>query len=327
MTNSGARICIIGAGQLGSRHLQALHAVKQPLNIHVIDPSAQSLAVAKERFDSLGEPGVKKTVTYGHAIESVAGPIDVGIIATSSNVRRKVVEKLLAATPVKALILEKLLFQHEEDYPAVASLLKSNDVRAWINCSMRTMPFYAGLKEKFKGQRVHFEANGSQFGLVTNAIHFLDYIYYLTGCDAFTLDTSLLDPTPIPSKRTGFLELNGTLRAAFADGSTASFTCYPAGTAPILFGLFGETYRSLSRDTERKAWVASAAEQWAWQEIEADIPFQSTMTTAVIENILRDGTCPLVPYDDSVRIHLPLLNGLRDFLNGHGQKTDHYPFT
>ena len=45
-----ALIKIVGAGQLGSRHLQALQSIRTPLDIHVIDPSPESLKVAEERF-------------------------------------------------------------------------------------------------------------------------------------------------------------------------------------------------------------------------------------------------------------------------------------
>ena len=42
------RIFIIGAGQLGSRHLQALKSSSNSLNIFIVDPSLESLNIAKE---------------------------------------------------------------------------------------------------------------------------------------------------------------------------------------------------------------------------------------------------------------------------------------
>ena len=47
------KVFIIGAGQLGSRHLQALKYVKEALDISVIDPREESLSTAKERYASL----------------------------------------------------------------------------------------------------------------------------------------------------------------------------------------------------------------------------------------------------------------------------------
>ena len=47
------RIFIIGSGQLGSRHLQALKNIDEELDIYVIDPSNKSLDVAKNRYESI----------------------------------------------------------------------------------------------------------------------------------------------------------------------------------------------------------------------------------------------------------------------------------
>jgi predicted dehydrogenase len=46
-------IVIIGAGQLGSRHLQALRLIDEPIRIQVVDPSHESLKVAEERFNQV----------------------------------------------------------------------------------------------------------------------------------------------------------------------------------------------------------------------------------------------------------------------------------
>ncbi len=51
-------VAIIGAGQLGSRHLQGLKLSSSPLSITVMDSNDESLRVAKERYDvvSLMQP-------------------------------------------------------------------------------------------------------------------------------------------------------------------------------------------------------------------------------------------------------------------------------
>ena len=56
-THSMNNICIIGAGQLGSRHLQALKMVLQPLLITVVDPSSESLKMAEERYQAAAGSG------------------------------------------------------------------------------------------------------------------------------------------------------------------------------------------------------------------------------------------------------------------------------
>ena len=49
MTVLRPHIAIIGAGQIGSRHLQGLTKIKQSINITVIDPNPAALKMAKKR--------------------------------------------------------------------------------------------------------------------------------------------------------------------------------------------------------------------------------------------------------------------------------------
>ena len=42
-------ILIVGAGEIGSRHLQGIAAVKEKLSISVIDPSIDSLNLSKKK--------------------------------------------------------------------------------------------------------------------------------------------------------------------------------------------------------------------------------------------------------------------------------------
>ena len=44
-------IAIIGAGQLGSRHLQGLKKAQLPMNIFVLDASEESLTICEQRYN------------------------------------------------------------------------------------------------------------------------------------------------------------------------------------------------------------------------------------------------------------------------------------
>jgi len=318
------RVKVSGAGQLGSRHLQALQAIQSPLEIYVIDPSSQSLAVAKERFEAVSQ-GVAHIARFEQQA-LVTGLTDVAIVATSASVRRKAIEELLKSSDIKYLVLEKLLFDEPEDYPAVADLLKKKAVQAWVNCPMRVMPVYQEIKRQLGGKPINYRVSGSQFGLVTNAIHYLDHVCDLTGCSEFVLDTSALIQSPISSKRPGFLELNGTLTARFADGSSCEITCYPQGSAPVVVEIFSEAHRFIVRESDGILWSSDAANNWTWKEEQCSIPYQSQITTGMVQSLLKEGTCGFTPYDVASRMHLALLEPLGKFL---GKKTGvaSFPFT
>lgn len=320
-------LCIIGAGQLGSRHLQALKMVLQPLHITIVDPSEESLKRAEERYQ-LATGSAHHQLRYVKTLGDTAQSFDLVIIATTSNYRREVVEKLFETCSVKSMILEKILFQRYEDYQKVEQLLEKNHCQAWVNCSMRAMTFYAELPKKIQSGPLTYLVTGSQYGLITNIIHYIDHIAYLTGCYDYEVITGALDPTPIDSKRPGFLELNGTLSVHFKDGSHGTFTCFPDGEIPFLVEIHAKEYRCIVRENERKAWESSQKNNWQWQEVNAEIPFQSQMTATLTENILKTGACPLIPYKKAAQLHLTLLEALRAFLNtSSGKKFDYYPFT
>ena len=108
-------VFIIGAGQLGSRHLQALKSAQNSLNIYVIDPNLESLDIAKERYESI--PSINRNkVSYCKSLNNVncKEKIDIVIIATSSNIRKDVTFDLLNKFEVKTIIFEKILFQKEK---------------------------------------------------------------------------------------------------------------------------------------------------------------------------------------------------------------------
>lgn len=321
-------VCVIGAGQLGSRHLQALKGVSLPLNIIVVDPFPQSYSMAKERYDSIEKGKYDHEISFYSSVVELPKYIDLAIVATNSDVRAHVINQTLKISKVENLILEKLLFQKKRDYDTVGELLQKNKTNTWVNMSMRTMPFYQGLQKDFINSSITYLVTGSQYGLITNAIHYADHIAFLTGSHDFTVNTDYLDPKPIPSKRKGFLELNGTFVVRFKNGSHGNFVCYPAGDSPVVVEVYDDKNRYISKESERKAWHASARKKWQWQEIDTEIPFQSQMTIKLVESILKKGTCLLATYEQSAKTHLALLEPLRKFLNTHSHKKySYYPFT
>ncbi len=317
----------MGAGSIGSRHLQALRSVKEPLRITVIDPSESSLETAKVRFEQAAPASHHHEILFTTAIPEVLGNIDIAIVATRSDMRRKAVETLLQKCSIRYMLLEKLLFNRLEDFEAVGTLLEKHSVKAWVNCTMRVIPFYREMRQDAPLKPIVYQVGSGETGLVTSIVHFLDHMAYLTGTLKYMPDVSLVNPKPIESKRAGFLELIGTIQAVFSDGSVGIFTRHPSGTEPSLISITNEDVAYIVRETEEKTWVSKKTDGWEWHEEISPVPLQSVMTTWLVEEILSTGTCPLVSYQDSAKIHVPILEALRKFLNEHGNSYDYYPFT
>ena len=200
-------------------------------------------------------------------------------------------------------------------------------IKAWVNCPMRIRPVYVKIKEKLSHQKISFRITGGQWGLITNAIHYLDFVSYLTGETDFTVDTSRLDKKIWPAKRKGFFELNGTLSADFLNGSHCELIEYSSGNAPWLIEIFNQDQRYLIQGLDR-IWNSNAQDRWQWKGQAFKTPLISETTTTVTEDIIKKGRCALTPYPESAKIHLALLEPLRLFLNKNsGKKYDYFPFT
>lgn len=319
-------ILLIGAGNIGSRHLQGLAKVKIPINIEVVDPSVDSLKVSEERFKQI--PTFKNhNIRFYQNLDPISKDIDLAIIATSSNIRRNVTENLLAKAVVKNIIFEKLLFQKKVDYYYIEKLLKDKKINAWVNCSMRVTPFYQNLKKNFNGRRIVYLLTGTRFGIATQAIHFIDHMAYLLDNYDFEIDTSQLDRKPLSSKRAGFLELTGTLKIAFENGSIGIFSDFAEGDAPIVARVISDNFQAIANESTRETFI-SKSPNWKTLPSKDALSFQSDLTNMVTEQILKNGNCTLPTYSQSKIIHLKLLESLRKFLNKNSKKKyDYYPFT
>ena len=308
-------IAIIGAGQIGSRHLQALSQLNRITDIQIVDPNYKSLERARERFLQVQESKYVQKVEYLNNIKDLSNNLELVIVATNSDVRREVIEKLLLLKKVRYVILEKVLFQKIKDFAIVNNLLEQNNVKAWVNCSFRTIYFYKQLRTKFKkAKRVDYRVSSSNLGIGCNSIHYLDLFTFLTGQNIFTLFSDQLDSKIIKSKRPGFIEFTGTLYGKSLEGSNIAITSYLKGDAPLIISISSEIINCLIREDEGKAWISEKANNWAWEEISFTIPYQSQRTNLVVQDILDTGKCDLTKYEESWKIHIPLLKSLIFYL-------------
>lgn len=299
------QIALVGAGQLGSRHLQALALLDRRAIITLVDPSAASLATAKERFGQFAQQQVEARFTQ--RFEDLPEVLDAAVVATGADVRRNAIERLLARSRVGVALLEKVLFQRIEDYGAIGKLLEKSGTRAWVNCAQRLWPFFRDLRPRTLGRsNVHISATGAQWGLGCNAIHNLDLLRFLTGSADCRVESGL-DAGSVPSKRAGFIEFTGTLYAFGERGNRVVQTSYRDGDAPFAFEVQGEDFHALWRVVDGAMRMADAAGGWKWREMESRAPLQSQLTHLVLAEMLDHGRSVLPTYAESAALHLSML--------------------
>ncbi len=314
-------VAIIGAGQLGSRHLQGLKTAKAEMDIWVMDASPESLNVAKERYDVVQSPS-SKTIHFVDRLDCLPAQLDLVIIATGSKPRATIVKSLLAHSKVTYLILEKFLFTKLIEYDEIEELLIKENVKCWVNCPRRMWESYSQIKKMIDPSLpVIMEKKGKDWGMCCNSVHYIDIWQYLGGDCAFTVDLSSVEPAVIESKRKGYIELYGEERftsekrdelvlASYSEYNGTSCVTIKNGNKIIVFD--------------------EATGNWSINEEHYSVktPFQSILTGQLADEIFETGKCKLSLYAESINYHKPYLKIIMEFVNKlQGIKSDSCPIT
>lgn len=312
-----ANAVLVGCGNLGSRHLQALASVEELDQIFVIDPFESSLDLGRKRLREIGDSIRVTDISFAGNARDLVGcidKIDLAIIATNSNVRCEALVKLAELVAIDYVLFEKFLFPEPNEYQRVQTVLDDKKIKAWVNCSRRMYPIYQQLKSRQLIQApAKFIFSGSEWGLTSNSIHFVDIVNYLTNEDLVKADLSRLDSKVYDAKRAGFCEFYGTMGLMFAAGSQLYLTHNQKTADPSEFSFIIDTadYKITINETQGCASIASKIDQKESQ-LTFSIPYQSSLTSALTRDLLEKGACDLTPYATSKNLHISLLKIFTD---------------
>ena len=306
------KIVIIGAGQLGSRHLQALLKIKLPVAIEVMDSYQVSLDNAKSKAAEIQENFNIKSVKYVLSLDELSKDIDICIVATTANVRSDVVKHLIAKSKVKNLILEKVLFQKIEDYQPIANLLKINAINCWVNCPRRLFPIYQHIKSLIEpNEKITYTVIGGDWGLACNAIHFIDHLSSLNGNTNFKFEKIGITDV-VKGRRQGYFELLGTLYGKQDNGSDIFLHSRKDSNANLSIQIFSEKYLWHIDESRGELKTYFSGDNWMPVTTSFTIPYQSELTNLVCEDILLNGKSDLPTYQESKSLHQAMMETFQE---------------
>lgn len=321
-------IAIIGAGQLGSRHLQAVARSNQKISIEVVEPFESSRTVAKQRFEEIPQNDNIVSISFLESIHQLSSELDLVVIATNSDVRSAVTLELLSSKKVKNIVLEKVLFQKEEEYDQVKKALEQSGTHCWVNHPRRMFPFYQTLKRKLaNATRIDFSVSGGGWGLACNGLHFLDVFEYLSGTAVTKIDNRYLDKKILETSRKGYIELSGKLIGNVSQ-NTFDINCFES-PSPLLITITSDVL-NLQID-ESGGWykIAERSDEWrSTVKEEKIIYYQSELTDKVLEDVLTTGTSILPTYEEAMKLHLTFIGTILKHINSFAEtKLDSCPIT
>jgi predicted dehydrogenase len=241
------------------------------------------------------------------SLRELPASIDVLIVATSARGRLRILEEILESRRIGKVILEKVAFTSREEFDRALGLCAETGTEAFVNCPRRLWPFYKQLKKFISSRDGSFALHYAwqRLGLACNGVHFIDLLQYLSGSPAISLrNAELLDV--MPSKRTGYLEVSGSLEVHASSGH--SIHLQADSDAP----------------REMEARLASDDEHFILDELKGRLvspegtevlavgapPFQSALTGKVVDALLQGHELALPHLEESCQAHQALFDAL-----------------
>jgi predicted dehydrogenase len=226
------RILVIGAGQIGSRHIQALASIPDVGQVVVVDPSSESRERAIQRWQNV--PGHEsKRLSLLSAINQAEGNnFDLAVLATNAPGRLDQLRHIVALG-IRHVLAEKLLFQSVVDLEDALSLCRTEGVSLYPNYVYRYAAPWRLLRDRLKGQTFDMRVVAGDIGLATNLPHWLDLFEFVGGSPLSELSIKL-SRAPYPSKRGGgLLEFSGSATGQTISGASLSLSFVDGVGVPV----------------------------------------------------------------------------------------------
>ncbi len=318
------QIVLIGAGKLGSRHLQALSKLKTiDTKLHVVDKSKESLLIAKKRLAEVKGSKLTHNANFYRDINDLnLKEINLLILATTAENRLDILNQLVKKTKIRNLILEKFLFQKEKDFYKADEVLKKNKIKTWVNCPRRQWDFYKTLKKNLQKEKIiEVKVDGAMWSMATSAIHFIDLISFLIDEKSYEVSKTNFGKSFVPSysiitgpRQSTFIEFFGRIKGKFKNATSFSFFCTKKNrpflitiqTASKRIEIYEELGRCVFFDLKKLNKI---------KEVFFTMPYQSEITNLIAEDIISRNDCSLTAYEESMGLHLPLLKSYLKYLS------------
>lgn len=316
--NQSSTIVIIGCGNLGKRHLESLTKSQNPLDIYLVDNSDLALKKCLDEFKDVSNKHINIITSD---IENLPKKIDLGIISTTSDSRRKVLIDLIPSRDLNYLILEKFLFNEVSHYHEIDEMLSENSIKTWVNQWMSHEKSFLEVAKLFNpDERINMKVHGSNWRMCCNSVHFVNYFDMITNRNNLNLFSSSYDPIITETKRSGFLELTGAIEISTTKGDKLFLESSPCENLEVSYPIYMDistdsievncSYRADSlkiRLNDNKNIITK----------DLKVKFQSSMTLDVVNTILKSGNCSLPDYRTSKEHHLLLFESFSKEFSKH----------
>lgn len=308
------RILIVGCGQLGSRHLQAVASVKGVSHIQVVDPSSVGLALGQARLKEVA--GIEAGIHFDWSSDvHQAGSCDLCIVATQAAGRGALVKQITEQTGCRKFLLEKIVAQSVEEYKELMDFMQAQGCGAWVNCKTRAYKIHRYIKQKIADATpLLMSIVGGNHGLANNGVHAADLFAFYEGGSRIDPVVCRVDQKLHPSKRgAAIFDLSGTLMGKTVKGSELILSFAKDHVSLDTISINTPACRFWVDHFQQLYFESYPDDGWAWRKIEMPENIMvSSMTKTFVSDILSHGQCQLPTLEECFIGHEFILNALMD---------------
>ncbi len=310
--NSAKKILIVGCGNIGSRHLQAVAKLSNVAVIDIIEPNSHSQTVAKSRFEEI--PIDKNLrINWYKSLDSFEEESDLVIIATSSKGRVKIIETLLALGH-KRFLIEKMVCQSQEEYEHLINIMARYKAIGWVNTPRRYYQSYRNLRTIFNAKNsIYLSVTAGNEGLGSNAIHFIDLFSWFSGEYNIHLKGDFLNNQIFTTKRGAeYKEFAGTIIGSTDNNkSLLTISFLPFDTIPLVVTIIGNDNHFIIDETNNNFYSIKSRKELKINNI---TEYTSNLTTKIVTDIFEKKFCSLPTVQESSFAHYQLFNIFNEHL-------------
>ena len=291
---------IIGFGGMGCRHAQSLLTLEESKAVYIIEP-----------FDDIYEKNVAVIQAEDNdklkrldSLDELEDFVDFVVLATTADVRFELFSEVLKKKPM-AVLLEKVVFQSRQQFEDAIILADQYQVQVLGNLPNRYSKSYQEIKES--GDRIlSMKVVGPDFGLLCNAVHYIDLFLFLTNSKSI-LHTNSRGWLETHNKRGNhFIEGEGTMTFHSDQKVSLEITADSSVYNDIIVELVTESQTIRFNQTTRKG---SSCSKLGRSSLSLEIIFASALTARIYRDASNGCSC-LPSLRDLKLSHNALFDGI-----------------
>lgn len=312
------KILLVGCGQLGNRHLQAVASLKDIAEIHVVDPNPASIELGKLRLKEISGSNQNIKFYWHDEFHESSARGDLCIVSTQAKGRCALVKQIAGELGFRTFLIEKIVSQSVDEYRDLMSFSEENGLSVWVNCKTRAYAVHKYIKSKLDPNEpfIYSRISGND-GLANNGVHTADLFVFYDDAARINSSGSRIDLVLHPSKRgQENFDLSGTLHGYTEKGSDFTMSFASNHMSPDHISIVSPRGRFIIDHMQKFVFESSPESDWQWKRIPVEENWRvSHMTKSFATDILRKGTCDLPTLAQCYPAHEYILSELLPYFN------------